>query len=251
MGIQMCVFIGDVWHYLLKSLDPQNINGTYDKYRQSPAWQRKREMVKARDAEQCVCGAAATEVHHKTYDNIGKESLSDLVILCEDCHKKFHKKRVPSDPQQAVKEAFIAYVDRESAILRHADFVASERPDYVVYESGYQKEKGYHEIWLSAWIPADHNKVAAVIVIRSDSSYFQSHYKKFKKHKDGIVKTFSFEDINSSKVNETLFHLRVEKKNVDLTQADDRDAAFRWLRENLEKLYWVLRVQETLGWDTT
>ena len=43
--------------------------------------------------------------------------------------------------------------------------------------------------------------------------------------------------------------LYVVKRGVDLTQTADRDAAFRWLRENLEKLYWVLHVHDTLGWD--
>ncbi len=47
-----------------------------------------------------------------------------------------------------------------------------------------------------------------------------------------------------------IWQLRVMKKDVDLTQTADREATFRWLRENLEKLYWVLRVQDTLGWDT-
>ena len=40
------------------------------------------------------------------------------------------------------------------------------------------------------------------------------------------------------------------KKGVDLTQEAERDTSFRWLRENLEKLYGVLRVHETFGWDT-
>ena len=42
----------------------------------------------------------------------------------------------------------------------------------------------------------------------------------------------------------------VVKKGVDLTQESERDAGFRWLRENLEKLYWVLRVHDTFGWNT-
>lgn len=33
-------------------------------------------------------------IHHRTYDILGKElqSLSDLVCLCEECHSKFHNK---------------------------------------------------------------------------------------------------------------------------------------------------------------
>ena len=43
--------------------------------------------------------------------------------------------------------------------------------------------------------------------------------------------------------------LSVEKFHVDLSQQENWDAEFRWLRESLEKLYWVLRVHDTLGWD--
>ena len=94
-------FRGDVWHHLLKSLDPTDNNGTYEKYLQSPSWQRKRDAVRQRDGGQCICGAQATEMHHKTYDNIGREPLSDLVMLCEECHERVHQPRVPSDQQSA------------------------------------------------------------------------------------------------------------------------------------------------------
>ena len=30
-------------------------------------------------------------VHHKTYDNVGKERPEDLILLCPDCHKKVHQ----------------------------------------------------------------------------------------------------------------------------------------------------------------
>ena len=39
-------------------------------------------------------------------------------------------------------------------------------------------------------------------------------------------------------------------KDVDLTQEAERDAGFRFLRETLEKLYWVFRVHDASGWDT-
>jgi HNH endonuclease len=30
------------------------------------------------------------QVHHRRYDNIGHESLSDLIVLCDRCHSRFH-----------------------------------------------------------------------------------------------------------------------------------------------------------------
>lgn len=32
------------------------------------------------------------QVHHKTYERRGCEDLSDLIVLCENCHGKFHDK---------------------------------------------------------------------------------------------------------------------------------------------------------------
>ena len=43
--LDVLVFIGEVWHYLLKSLDRHNELGTYEKYRSSPAWKRKRDLI--------------------------------------------------------------------------------------------------------------------------------------------------------------------------------------------------------------
>lgn len=260
----VCVFIGDVWHYLLKSLDRHNELGTYGKYRESPAWKRKRDLVMERNKGKCAwCQAEGKQVHHKTYDNIGKEPLSDLVVLCGKCHKEEHFPPLPSGSLSATqrpletpsgkasaKEAFIAYVKRESDILQLSDSDRSGHSDYVNYENGYPTKNGFSEIQLSAWLPVGWNDVAAVISIQSDSKYFESHYKKFEEHKSKIEDTFSFEEVKfrSSKGGK-VYHLRVVKKGVDLTQKADRDTAFRWLRETLEKLYWVLRVHDALGWD--
>ncbi len=259
---EACRFREDVWHTLLKSLDPEDHNETYEQYLRSPAWEVKRDAVRQRDGGHCICGAPATALHHKTYDNIGREPLSDLVMLCEECHERVHQPRVPSDPQSAmqhpleslpeavsVKEAFRAYIDRESDILQLVDSGTTGHQDYVDYEAGYPTENGYHQIWMSAWVPMGRNEITALISIQSDSRYFESHYKKFEEHKYRIEETFSFEEVKlrtAGKVSQ----LRVVKKDVDLAQAANRDIAFRWLRENLEKLYWVLRVHDTLGWDT-
>lgn len=53
-------------------------------------WKDKQKRVLDRDGELCACGDIATEVHHKTYDNIGNELLSDLVALCKYCYNGVH-----------------------------------------------------------------------------------------------------------------------------------------------------------------
>lgn len=32
------------------------------------------------------------QVHHETYERIGRERLSDLTLLCDSCHKKEHRR---------------------------------------------------------------------------------------------------------------------------------------------------------------
>lgn len=40
------------------------------------------------------CGKArATQVHHKTYRNLGDEFLFELVALCDACHKRLRAKK--------------------------------------------------------------------------------------------------------------------------------------------------------------
>ena len=107
-----------------------------------------------------------------------------------------------------------------------------------------------YDIWITAWLPRNRNEIAAVISIASNSSYVESHYKKFEEDKNKIEKAFSFENINPRGKIRNVFQLSVVKRDVDLTQTSNWNTEFRWLRENLEKLYWVLRVYDTLGWNT-
>ena len=137
----------------------------------------------------------------------------------------------------------------KGAVYSNLTILVGDRPEFIGYESGYTKENGTRYIWINAWMPPGLDRVSAVISIRRDSSYFESHYEKLKEHKSEIETAFSFDTLNPAAVGGNIVQLRVEK-DVDLTQTANRDTVFRWLRENLEKLYWVLRVQDTLGWDT-
>ena len=151
---------------------------------------------------------------------------------------------------ESIRNKFREYIKHESNILRYIDFGEGANSPYINYESGYRKESDLHDIWVNAWIPHNRDQISAVISIRGDSHYFQSHYQKLEAHKSKIEKAFSFETITLSKVRGNVYQFRVEKENVDLTQIANLDANFHWLRENLEKLYWVLSVHDTLGWNT-
>jgi len=65
----------------------------YDQYLASPEWKERRRKVLLR--AQGICegcrDAAATEVHHLTYDNVGEEFLWQLVAICHECHERYHE----------------------------------------------------------------------------------------------------------------------------------------------------------------
>lgn len=66
----------------------------YKHYLHSKEWAAKRFLVLYRDGFRCsICGSTEElNVHHKTYQNVFHEPLSDLITLCRKCHKKQHHK---------------------------------------------------------------------------------------------------------------------------------------------------------------
>ena len=54
-----------------------------------------RIRVPSRKDKACeACGySRKLQVHHKTYERLGKERNSDLVLLCRDCHESLHRFR--------------------------------------------------------------------------------------------------------------------------------------------------------------
>lgn len=67
----------------------------YQEYLQSPEWQAKRQKKLRSAGFRCeLCNMANTvlDVHHRTYERRGDEYHRDLIVLCRDCHAKFHDK---------------------------------------------------------------------------------------------------------------------------------------------------------------
>jgi 5-methylcytosine-specific restriction endonuclease McrA len=66
----------------------------YKEYLQTPEWMETR-MAKLRQARfKCqLCNAGGLlDTHHRTYARRGHEAMADLIVLCRDCHGKFHGK---------------------------------------------------------------------------------------------------------------------------------------------------------------
>jgi 5-methylcytosine-specific restriction endonuclease McrA len=64
----------------------------YRDYLQSERWRLTRIEALDRAANKCqLCTSKnSLNVHHNTYERLGRELPSDLVVLCYSCHQKFH-----------------------------------------------------------------------------------------------------------------------------------------------------------------
>ena len=65
-------------------------------YLQTPIWKQKR--LEALTYYGCICGRCGgygNDVHHKTYERVGGgELISDLEVICRECHKAHHVAKV-------------------------------------------------------------------------------------------------------------------------------------------------------------
>lgn len=65
----------------------------YREYIFSEAWAKKRAMFWSRHPRRCArCGSTVKlHVHHMTYERFKKERMSDLIGLCQRCHRLVHR----------------------------------------------------------------------------------------------------------------------------------------------------------------
>ena len=60
----------------------------YKEYLASPEWAERRGRVIERDMTCVLCDSNKNlQVHHRSYENIGRERMKDLTTLCERCHR--------------------------------------------------------------------------------------------------------------------------------------------------------------------
>jgi len=67
----------------------------YREYLKTEHWatMRRLSLQRANYACQVCSGLTLLQVHHRTYARVGEELLSDLVVLCEDCHATHHSRK--------------------------------------------------------------------------------------------------------------------------------------------------------------
>jgi hypothetical protein len=67
----------------------------YADYLRTDHWQFIRKAALRRAQYRCqVCYAdGLLDVHHRTYENRGRESYADVTVLCRTCHSLFHERQ--------------------------------------------------------------------------------------------------------------------------------------------------------------
>lgn len=66
----------------------------YSEYLKTQEWQvRRKQHLKSAGYRCQVCNSKGVvlDVHHRTYERRGTENYKDLIALCRDCHRLFHK----------------------------------------------------------------------------------------------------------------------------------------------------------------
>ena len=92
LGIKIGVYVNKV-----KSKKQRHILKNYEKYIRSAKWKKVRGYRMKYDEFECqsplpmyqnCLESERLEVHHLTYDNLGRELLGDIVTLCQNCHDR-------------------------------------------------------------------------------------------------------------------------------------------------------------------
>lgn len=67
----------------------------YHDYLRTPECMRKRYGALMRAGHRCqICNSNhSLRIHHRSYERLGCELLSDNLVMCSECHELFHKHR--------------------------------------------------------------------------------------------------------------------------------------------------------------
>ena len=142
---------------------------------------------------------------------------------------------LPEPELREIREALIAYIDRESRVLELDDF----GPDpFIGYSCGY----GPHKIWLAIWIGTNLDIVATRLMIGREHS---DAFERLKESKDKIQWLFPGENVDYRSYANDSQGIGVEKR-VDLSQRENWGEISVWVRENLEKLLYVIRIHDAI-----
>ena len=143
---------------------------------------------------------------------------------------------VPLEPDlHEIREGLIAYVDRESHVLKLDDFGGDE---YIGYFCGY----GPRKIWLTIWVGTNLDIVATRLMIGNG---YHDTSERLKENMNKIGWLFPEETVDCRSFYGNFQGIGVEKR-VDLTQRENWHEVSVWVRENLEKLFYTIRIHDAI-----
>lgn len=76
----------------------------YSEYIKSPEWEVKKNSKLENAGWKCeVCGKRASEVHHFTHKTLGRETMTDLIAVCTECHEKLENEKLEERKKELLK----------------------------------------------------------------------------------------------------------------------------------------------------
>lgn len=84
---------------------------SYNSYLKSDYWASvRRRYFEKYPAKRCHKCASAVDIqlHHKTYDRLGEELLTDFNVLCRACHQQLHAQEHPLGSVYTTTRVFLA-----------------------------------------------------------------------------------------------------------------------------------------------
>jgi hypothetical protein len=81
---------------------------SYRLYLKTPEWRQTRAAALLHAGNACSLDVTHTdglEVHHRTYDRLGEELVTDLTVLCHSCHQLHHKENGRPRKKQSIAPA--------------------------------------------------------------------------------------------------------------------------------------------------
>ena len=224
----------EIWHAILSN----SAQDEYEKkYLKSKAWSEIREKFFEQIGRLCICGCTATQVHHKTYDNIGKENLlTELVGLCDRCHANVHQSRNTcraNDAQgQEYWDKFKVYVEENGNQLQL--FPKPDLPSIYgiqinqkTLNSGDIRTEG--AVWLVAYRNA--NELQANLCMQSPA-----HYNSLKNIKEQLE-----DDLGELKWDDGKRWIGFFDNTVGHVSRANTDQEFSWLHDKLIRLHKVFQ----------
>lgn len=222
----------EIWHAILTNNPPND----YGKYLNSKAWSETREQLFELVGRQCICGEMATQVHHRTYDNIGKENLlTELAVLCDECHRDVHPPRNPNRANATKGSAywnkFEEYVKENGNRLRlfpepNLPSIYGIQIDRRTLNSGDIFKDG--AFWLIAYRSSE--KLQANLCLKSSS-----HYNHLKKRQDTIKAQFN-ENLGELKWQDDKKWIGFLDDTMGHVSGANTDQEFPWLHDRLVRL---------------